>query len=329
MTIPASLSRRRFLAAAAASAASLGAQNKKHIPVGLLIYAVLADWKKDFNGTLTAVAQMGYEGVELTQYESWTPERAKEVRALLDSIKLKTFATHTEPEFFIPGDKMKAMLELNRILGTQTICCVRGLANSATPSANNPPNANAAGRRGGRNGGDPDAAGKKGGGGGNEIGYHPVKATNEADAWKELADVLQAACQTIKRDHMVVSFHNHAVEFQTRGNGVGRPIDILAKAKDLKFHTDVNVAARAGSDVVAFIKQYHGKTDCLLLTDGPPDANRHAPPLGKGDIPWKDVFAAAEGVGGVKYYLLTHGATELTPIETVKKDLEQYKLIHG
>jgi sugar phosphate isomerase/epimerase len=320
MTFSDSFSRRGFLAVAAASAASLRAQNKKHIPVGLLIYAVLADWKKDFNGTLTAVAQMGYEGVELTQYESWTPDRAKEVRALLDSIKLKTFATHTEPEFFIPGDKMKGMIELNRILGTETICCVRGLANSATPGANNPASANAA--AGGNT--------KKGGGGGvTEIGYHPVKATNEADAWRELTDVLQAACQTIKRDRMVVSFHNHAVEFQTRGNGVGRPIDILAKAKDLKFHTDVNVATRAGADVVAFIKQYPGKTDCLLLTDGPADADRHAPALGKGDTPWKDVFAAAESVGGVKYYLLTHGATELTPIETVKRDLEQYKLIHG
>lgn len=328
MTLPESLSRRGFMAAAAASAVSLRANAAKHVPVGLLIYAVLADWKKDFDGTLTAVAQMGYEGVELTQYESWTPARAKEARALLDSIRLKTFATHTEPEFFIPGDKMKGMLELNRILGTQTICCVRGLANSATPSANNPPGANAAAD--GPGGRGPNGQAKKGGGGGgSEIGYHPVKATNEADAWKELTDVLQAAAATIKRDKMVVSFHNHAVEFQTRGNGVGRPIDILAKAKGLTFHTDVNVAIRAGADVVAFIKQYPGRSDCLLLTDGPPDANRHAPAFGKGDTPWKDVFAAAEGVGGVKYYLLTHGATELTPLDTVKRDLEQYKLIHS
>ena len=84
MTRNESLSRRSFVAMAAAGAVTLTAQNKKHIPVGLLIYAVLADWKKDFNGTLTAVAEMGYEGVELTQYESWTPERAKEARTLLD-----------------------------------------------------------------------------------------------------------------------------------------------------------------------------------------------------------------------------------------------------
>src|SRR5438034_130019 len=126
------LSRRDFLAVAAASAARLRAQNKKHIPVGLLIYAVLADWKKDFSGTLAAVSKMGYEGLELTQYESWTLARGKEVRTLLDDLHLKVFATHTEPEYFVPGDKMKSAIELNQILGTQTVCCVRGLADTPT-----------------------------------------------------------------------------------------------------------------------------------------------------------------------------------------------------
>jgi sugar phosphate isomerase/epimerase len=284
------LSRRGFLAMAA-SAAALEGQNRKHIPIGLLIYAVLADWKKDFDGTLKAVAQMGYQGVELTQYESWTPARAKEVRALLDSIKLKVFATHTEPGFFVPGDKMKGMIELNQILGTQTVCAVRGLA--TTPTG---------------------------------IGYH-AKAASELDAWKELTDVLQKACETLKKSKMSCSFHNHAVEFQSK-DGV-KPIDILAKSKDLVFHIDVNVCRRAGGDPVEFMKQYPHKTECLLLTDGPADADRHAPLFGKGDIPWKEVFATAESVGGVKYYLLTHGATDMTPLETVKRDLEQYKMIHG
>jgi sugar phosphate isomerase/epimerase len=286
-----SISRRGFLAAAAASAAVLRAQHNKHVPIGLLIYAVLADWKKDFDGTLTAVANMGYEGVELTQYESWTPVRAKEVRKLLDSVKLKVFATHTEPEYFVPGDKMKTAIELNQILGTQSVCCVRGLGANATG-----------------------------------IGYH-AKATAENDAWKELTDVLQSAAETLKKHKMACSFHNHAVEFQPK-DGV-KPIDILAKSKDLVFHIDVNVARRAGADPVAFMKQYPHKTECLLLTDGPPDVNRHAPLFGKGDTPWKDVFATAESIGGIKYYLLTHGATEMTPLETVKRDLDQYKTIHG
>ena len=282
------LSRRALLAL---GAAALRGQGARHIPVGLLIYAVLADWKRDFDGTLQAIARMGYEGVELTQYEGWTPARGKEVRSLLDSIRLKVFATHTEPEYFVPGDKMKGMIELNEILGTQTVCCVRGLA--ATPSG---------------------------------IGYHP-KSAGELEAWKELTDVLQAASETLRRHRMACSFHNHAVEFQPK-DGV-KPIDILAKSKNLLFHIDVNVCRRAGSDPVAFMQQYPGKTESLLLTDGPADADRHAPALGKGDTPWKEVFAAAEGGGGVKYYLLTHGATALTPLETVKRDLDEYRVIHG
>ena len=126
---------------------------------------------------------------------------------------------------------------------------------------------------------------------------------------------------------MACSFHNHAVEFQAV-DGV-KPIDILAQAEGLLFHIDVNVCRRAGGDPDAFMKQYPGKTESLLLTDGPADANRHAPPLGKGDTPWREVFATAESVGGIKYYLLTHGVTELTPLETVKRDLEQYRRIHG
>jgi sugar phosphate isomerase/epimerase len=188
-----SFSRRSFLALAAASSYTAYAQHSKHVPVGLLIYAVLDDWKKDFDGTLQAVAQMGYQGVELTQYESWTPARAREVRSLLDSIKLKVLATHTEPQFFLPGDKMNAMLELNQILGAQTVCCVRGLA--TTPTG---------------------------------IGYH-AKASSDSDAWKELTDVLQRASETLKRNKMACSFHNHAVELQTK-DGV-RPIDILAQSK--------------------------------------------------------------------------------------------------
>jgi len=98
--------------------------------------------------------------------------------------------------------------------------------------------------------------------------------------------------------------------------------------EDLLFHIDVNVCRRAGADPVAFMKQYPGKTECLLLTDGPPtptvtrrrSQRRHAV---------EGSLRRGRERGGVKYYLLTHGATELTPLETVKRDLEQYKLIHG
>jgi sugar phosphate isomerase/epimerase len=326
-----SLSRRGFLAVAAAAA--MQAQTRKRVPVGVLVYAVIDDWNKDPNATAIALAKMGFQGLEVTNYmPQWTPAKAKEFRATMDAHHLKCFASHTEPGFFVPGDDMKKMIELNHILGTQTISCVRGLAASATPAANTPDNAGG-GRGMAKKGPVQDGANKAGKKGGEtEIGYHPVTATNEADGWKELTDVLQNAAVALKKEGFVLSFHNHAVEFQTRKNGVGRPIDILAKAPDLVFTTDTNVAVRAGSDIVTFIKQYPGKCDSLLLTDGPNDAGGHVPALGKGTLNWKEIFDAAEGPGGIKFYLLTHGpniAAGTTRMEAIETDLAQYKIIHA
>jgi sugar phosphate isomerase/epimerase len=290
MTNRVHLSRRGFLTSAAASALLLQAKPVKNVPVGLLIYSVLQDWKKDMPGTLAALAGFGYQGVELTQYEAWTAAQAQEIRKAADSLHLKIFSTHTEPEHFVAGEKMDRMIELNQILGTQTVCCVRGVAE--TPGG---------------------------------VGY---RAKHEgADGWRELASLLQSASAILASKGMRCSFHNHPIEFQ--GETGNRPIDWLAEARDLTFHIDVNVCRRAGSDPIAFMRRYPGRTDSLLLTDGPADANRHAPLFGKGDTPWKEVFDVAENAGGVRFYLLTHGAAAWSPMEVAQRDLEQYRLIHN
>lgn len=85
------------------------------------------------------------------------------------------------------------------------------------------------------------------------------------------------------------------------------------------------VARRAGADLVAFIRQYPGRMDSMLLTDGPADASRHAPLFGKGDTPWKEILSSAETTGGVRFYLLNHGSTGWPPLEAARRDLEQYK----
>ena len=52
MKIQEGLSRRGFLAAVAA--APLPAQSRKHVPIGILMYAVQRDLNADFTGTLAA-----------------------------------------------------------------------------------------------------------------------------------------------------------------------------------------------------------------------------------------------------------------------------------
>ena len=122
MTTTTSLSRRAFLALAGAApfAGSLFAQSR-NIPVGLELYSVRGELVKDLEGTVRAVAKMGYQVVEFySPYFSWTPERAKEVRKLLDDLGVKCLSTHNGAQSISEANLAKA-IELNKILGSKYI----------------------------------------------------------------------------------------------------------------------------------------------------------------------------------------------------------------
>src|SRR5882724_4209597 len=179
-------SRRNFLALTLSAAIGfrLDAQEtgKKRIPMGILLYAVQAELDKDFDGTSAAIARMGFEGVEFTHYFEWTPARAKEVRAILDKLGLRCFSTHNEAEAY-STEGFKHAIEINQILGSRTICCVRGLEARST---------------------------------------HPDLTKKDAlmtfermglDSWKKIAEVLQKTAEQLRPLNMVCAFHNHPVEF--------------------------------------------------------------------------------------------------------------------
>lgn len=116
------LNRRAFLSAAAAGAlTSLPAFGAKKVGIGVELFSVRNELAKDLEGTLKEVAKIGYEGVEFFgPYFSWAPERAKEVRKLLDDLKLKCFSTHNGANVFTPENVGKA-IELNTILGSKFV----------------------------------------------------------------------------------------------------------------------------------------------------------------------------------------------------------------
>lgn len=114
-------SRRVLLGAAAAAPFASLFGKAKAIPVGLELYSVRDELKKDLPGTLHAVANMGYECVEFfAPYYDWTPEAAKNVRKQLDDLKLKCYSTHNGIESFSPEGLGKA-IELNKVLGSRYI----------------------------------------------------------------------------------------------------------------------------------------------------------------------------------------------------------------
>lgn len=112
------VSRRTALSILASSSFTLRTlRGAKRIPIGLEIYSVREEFKKDEMSTLAAVAGMGYECVEFHGvYADWTPEHAKQVRSKLDGLNMKCYSTHNSRKAF-SGDDLKRALELNKILG--------------------------------------------------------------------------------------------------------------------------------------------------------------------------------------------------------------------
>lgn len=121
-----SFSRRSFLRKSLAASVTLpwvlrslswGANPARDIPVGLELYSVREALKKDAEGTVRAVAAMGYQGVEFyAPYFEWSAAQAKQMRKVLDELGIWCYSTHNDEGYF--GAKNIAHLrELNLILG--------------------------------------------------------------------------------------------------------------------------------------------------------------------------------------------------------------------
>jgi len=93
------------------------------IPIALQLYSVRDDCARDLPGTLKAVADMGYEGVEFAGYYNYS---AKDLRRLLDDTGLRVAGTHIGLETLL-GDEFERTVEFNQTIGNKFLI-VPGLA---------------------------------------------------------------------------------------------------------------------------------------------------------------------------------------------------------
>ena len=115
------LSRRTFLALAGTLPLAMRPRAAGKVPVGIELYSVRDFLAKDLEGTVRAVAKIGYEVVEFySPYYDWTPGKASEVRKLLDDLGIRCLSTHNGSNALAPEGLQKA-IELNQVIGSKSI----------------------------------------------------------------------------------------------------------------------------------------------------------------------------------------------------------------
>lgn len=146
------------------------------------------------------------------------------------------------------------------------------------------------------------------------------------DGWKAVAETLNQAADSLKQAGMKAGFHNHQVEFLPLAGH--KPIEVLARntSQDVVLQLDVGTCLQAGSDPVAWIEKNPGRIRSIHCKEWSADpAKGYKVLFGEGDAPWKAIFAAAEKTGGVEHYLIEQEGSNLAPIDTVQRCLENFR----
>jgi sugar phosphate isomerase/epimerase len=279
-------SRRTFLAYSTILPWALQVRAAGSIPVGLELYSVRDELKKDPQGTIRAVAKMGYQGVEFyAPYFAWSERQTKEMRKLLDDLGIECLSTHNDSASFSKENLLKAR-DYNLILGSKYVVMA-----SAQPQPG-------------------------------------------IDGWKEVADTLNSAAEQLEPAGLEPGYHNHQLEFTPAADLPmnARPIEIIAKntKPTVMLQLDVGTCLEAGSDPAAWIRANPGRIRSLHCKDWSSDSSQgYAVLFGEGVADWKSIFAAAESVGGVEYYLVEQEGSRFSELDTAQKCLAEFRAKHS
>jgi sugar phosphate isomerase/epimerase len=276
------ITRRSFIALSATLPFAIEAFAKtSSIPIGLELYSVREALKQDPEGTVRAVAGLGYQCVEFYgPYFEWTEAQAKSMRKLLDDLGIRCYSTHNDQNNF-SAENINRARDLNLALGTKYMV----------------------------------------------MAYSDPKGN--LDGWKAIADQLNVAAERLEPAGLKPGYHNHQAEWKAVDGT--RPMDVLAKQTktSVMLQLDVGTCLEAGSDPVAWIRSIPGRIHSLHLKDWSSDPSKGYQVLfAEGDAKWKEIFAAAESVGGAEYYLLEQEGSRFGELETAKRCLHTYKATH-
>src|ERR1700745_4266096 len=116
------LDRRSFLALSAMLPYAFTARAAdSKMPVGLELYSVREALKKDPEGTVRAVGEMGYQCVEFyAPYFERTDAQTKDMRKLLDGLGVRCYSTHNELTY-LNRENLQRTRDLNLTLGSKYV----------------------------------------------------------------------------------------------------------------------------------------------------------------------------------------------------------------
>jgi sugar phosphate isomerase/epimerase len=295
------LNRRSFLQTSALAGTalllspSLFANNKaKPKNIGIQLYSVRDEMKKDPLGTLKKVAEMGYKNVEHANYVDgkFYGYAPKEFRKVLDDLGLAMPSGHTvmngnhwdvaKNDF---TDVWKKTVEDAALLGQKYV---------VSP-------------------------------------WLDVSLRKNFDDCKRFMEVFNKSGELCKKSGMKFGYHNHDFEFSLRLTSV-KVYDIIMQNTDPNLvaqQLDIGNMYNGGGRAVDLLKQYPGRFELMHVKDeikGEKE-NYESTILGTGIIGVAEVLKLATKSGGTTQYIIEQESYQgKSPLDSIKADLDWIKM---
>ena len=303
--------RRTFLEAAGGVAAVLAVDSmlsqpaaaKGGHPVGLQLYTVIADLERDFEGTLRAVAEIGYKEVETMGSFGRDP---KEVRAVLDRCGLSSPSQHvTSTEVYgIVQRNVRGQLPradtLRQIGELTTSDKMPGLIEEGIATAKTLGQTN--------------------------VVWADVLTPEiqSPSSLRRLCTALNHAGEACAKAGLVFGYHNHGDELLQTDSRI--PYEIILAETDprtVKLEMDVYWVVWAKKDPVAFLERYGARYRQLHLKDAKADGS--FAPMGSGVIHFGPILEAARGAGVRHYYVEQNSPQD--PLQAVRESFTYLRAV--
>jgi sugar phosphate isomerase/epimerase len=269
------------------------AAKKNKLVVGIQLYSVRDDMKKDPLATLNQLAAMGYTHVEHANYvdRKLYGYPAKEFRKILDDLDLKMPSGHTVmgPQHWDKrkndfSDSWKQTVEDAAVLGQEYVI---------SP-------------------------------------WLDESLRKSYDDILKYMEIFNKSGELCKRSGMKFGYHNHDFEFSQKLNGM-TVYDIILKNTDPNLvmqQLDTGNLYNGGATAGEVIKKYPGRFESLHVKDEIKIGNDkyESTILGKGITNLKDNLHFIKKAGGAKYLIIEQEAYQgITPLESARQDLAVMK----
>jgi sugar phosphate isomerase/epimerase len=156
----------------------------------------------------------------------------------------------------------------------------------------------------------------------------PEATYSSSDLLKKTADQVNEVAGRLKPHKMRVGYHNHTKDFN-RIDGEywwNRFADQTSKDVILQFDTG-NASEMEGVTPQSLIKRNAGRTVSMHVKPfSKKDPNAY---LGKDELDWPAIMAAAEHDGGIEWYIIEYEKEGVPPLEALKANLEAFKKLRS